>query len=143
MIHLLSPPLTPRYNGGQEAAIGSLKTRALHIASAAGRFGMWTCDDVENARLEANSQARPHGENGATPDELWETRTPISDAQRDEFRRAVACASILEEQKLIQPEPGCRPVPALNARERATVARRATRRALIELGYLLARRTGD
>ena len=32
--HLLSPPMTPRYNGAQEASIGSLKTRAMHIAAA-------------------------------------------------------------------------------------------------------------
>ncbi|MGA2498936.1 MAG: hypothetical protein ABSH20_14435, partial [Tepidisphaeraceae bacterium] len=76
--HLLSPPMTPRYNGAQEASIGSLKTRAMHIAAAAGRFGCWSCDDVEAARLEANRQARPQGINGPVPDELWETRCPIS-----------------------------------------------------------------
>lgn len=142
--HLLSPPLTPRYNGGQEAAIGSLKTRAIHIAAAAGRFDCWTCDDVENARLEANRQARPCGFNGPVPDELWETRCLISSQQRADFLLAVAFASTDEQRKLIQsiqPEPGCRPALALNATQRATVARRAIRRALVELGYLLARRT--
>jgi len=51
---LLSPPNTPRYNGSEEAGIGSLKTRALHIAAAQGRADHWTCDDVEAARIEAN-----------------------------------------------------------------------------------------
>ena len=116
----------------------------MHIAAAAGRFGCWSCDDVEAARLEANSQARPLGLTGPVPDELWETRCPISDPQRAEFLQAVALAGIQEQQKLsesIQRQPGLRPAAALTAPERATVARRAIRRALIELGYLLARRT--
>ena len=142
--HLLSPPVTPRYNGAQEASIGSLKTRALHIAAAAGRFGCWSCDDVEAARLEANSQGRPQGINGPVPDELWETRPPIFQQQRDQFICAVALAGELEQQKFsesIQQQPGLRPAAALTAPQRATVARRAIRRALVDLGFLLARRT--
>jgi len=142
--HLLSPPLTPRYNGAQEASIGSLKTRAMHIAAAAGRFGCWSCDDVEAACLEANSQARPQGKNGPVPDQLWETRCPISTQQRTDFLQAVAAATDLEQQKFIesvQQQPGLRPAAALTAIERATVARRAIRRALVDLGFLLARRT--
>ena len=142
--HLLSPPATPRYNGALEASNGSIKTRALHIAAAAGRFGCWTCDDVEAARLEANSQGRPQGINGPVPNELWETRCPISASQRADFRQAVAVASELEQGKIIesiQQQPGLRPAAALNALELAAAARRAIRRALVDLGFLLARRT--
>jgi hypothetical protein len=104
----------------------------------------WSCDDVEKARLEANRQARPLGENGPAPEQLWGTRLAISPQQRADFLRAVALARSVEEEKFLsaaQP-PGLRPAAVLlNAPERATVARRAIRRALIDLGYLVARRT--
>jgi len=136
--HLLSPPVTPRYNGGQEASIGSLKTRAQHLAAAAGRFTCWTCDDVEAARLEANSQSRPCGRYGPTPDQLWPPRAPISLPERTAFRQAVARAH--EAATLLGPGV---PTAPLNATQRATLARRAIRRALVECGYLLTRRTGN
>ena len=44
-------------------------------------------------------------------------------------------------KNLSQQQPGLRPAAALTAIERATVARRAIRRALVDLGFLLARRT--
>jgi len=37
---------------------------------------------------------------------------------------------------LLQAPPGCRPAEPLDANQRATVARRATRRVLVDLGYL-------
>ena len=108
------------------------------------RFGCWSCDDVEAARLEANRQARPQGINGPVPDELWETRCPISAQERTDFLQAVALAGELEQQKFIESmkqQPGLRPAAALTASQRATVARRAIRRVLVDLGFLLARRT--
>jgi transposase InsO family protein len=63
---LFSPAYTPRYNGAIEAGIGSLKTRTCHHAALDGRAA-WTCDDVEAARLEANTLAYPFGENSPTP----------------------------------------------------------------------------
>jgi transposase InsO family protein len=139
---LFSPPKTPRYNGSQEAGIGSLKTRALHIAAAQGRASHWTCDDVEAARIEANLQARPLGKNGPTPINLWEARTPVADAERLAFLRHLEIVRTEETQKLIHPPPGSRPAAdvQLGAKDRATVARRATRRVLLELGYLSVRR---
>jgi transposase InsO family protein len=142
---LLSPPKTPRYNGSEEAGIGSLKTRALHIAAAQGRADHWTCDDVEAARIEANLQARPLGKNGPTPIQLWEARRPVAGAERLAFLRRLTSARIDETQKLIDPLPGSRPAAdvELGAKDRATVARRATRRVLLELGYLLVRRIAN
>jgi transposase InsO family protein len=152
--HLLSPPKTPRYNGSQEAGIGALKTRALHIAAAHGRPDQWTCDDVEAARVEGNVQSRPWGRNGPAPIDRWEARTPITGAERAQFQAAVQLARQKEQQQMIEQlreqtkqKPGFRPAPAaagaaagtMNKHQRATIARRAIRRVLVELGYLLVR----
>lgn len=153
--HLRSPPKTPRYNGSQEAGIGALKTRALHIAAAHGRPDQWTCDDVEAARVEGNLQGRPWGRGGPAPIDRWEARTPITGEERDRFATAVRIAERDEEARMIEQireqlaqKPGCRPAPAaaagaaagtMNKQQRATVARRAIRRVLVELGYLLVR----
>jgi hypothetical protein len=82
---LLSPPRTPQYNGAVEAGIGSIKTRAHHIAALHGRPGEWTCDDVEAARLLANATARPNGRRAPTPQSAWRRRDDISLAQRNRF----------------------------------------------------------
>ena len=87
---LASPPETPRYNGACEAGIGSLKTRAQHLATLHGRPGEWTCDDVEGARLMANETARPRGFRGPTPDQMWRDRPALMLDFRDEFRRSVS-----------------------------------------------------
>jgi hypothetical protein len=53
-------------------------------------------------------------------------------------------AGELEQQNFIESmkqQPGLRPAAALTVSQRATVARRAIRRALVDLGFLLARRT--
>jgi len=142
---LFSPPRTPRYNGSEEAGIGSLKTRILHIAAVRGRIDHWTCDDVEAARIEANIQARPLGKNGPAPINLWEARTPVPDAERLRFLQRLDLLRAEEIQKLLQPSPGSCPASLsdLNAPDRAAVARRAIRRVLIELGYLSVRRIAN
>jgi transposase InsO family protein len=142
--HLRSPPLTPEYNGSQEAGIGVLKTRILHLAAAAGRIGFWTCDDVEAARLEANYQGRPFRSSGPTPHELWQPRLPILPDERTAFLQAVALAAAAETRKLLGPASDSTsggPALTLNASQRAIVTRRAIRRALVERGYLTTRRT--
>ena len=52
---LFSPARTPSYNGGIEAAIGSLKTRTQRLADQAGHPLLWTSAVVEAARQEANA----------------------------------------------------------------------------------------
>ena len=86
---LFSPPHTPRYNGSIEAGIGSLKTRTERHATRAGHPGYWTMDDVAAAQSEANATARPQGETGPTPDQLWTTRRPITRAERQMFQESV------------------------------------------------------
>jgi len=83
---LFSPTRTPRYNASIEAGNGSLKTRTERHAAQAGHPAYWTFDDVEHARAEANSTARPHGPIGPTPNQLWETRRPITMEQRSAFQ---------------------------------------------------------
>jgi transposase InsO family protein len=137
--HLLSPPMTPRYNGSKEAGIGSLKTRTLHIAAAHGRPDHWTCDDVEAARAEANLQARPWRRTGPAPIEVWEQRAAVTDDERTRFRAALDIAMRNENQKIKERMPGSSRESAagdpandpLNAIQRATVARRAIRRVLL------------
>jgi transposase InsO family protein len=146
IVHLLSPPMTPRYNGGIEAGNGAVKLRAMLVAGTHGRSDCWTMDGVEMARREANAQARPWGRNGASPEERWNNRTPISPEQRAAFGATVALHLVEELEKMTkqnQPQPGLRPAVALNDTDRATVARRSVRRALLDLGLLFVRRIAN
>jgi transposase InsO family protein len=127
VIPLFSPARMPRYNGAIEAGIGSLKTRTDQHASHHGRAGHWTLDDLSAAQAQANTQARPQGPTGPTPDELWTTRRRLTPADRALFRAA------LERQRhAFQVQEG---LPANPAQQR-TQDRPAIRRALEELGYL-------
>ncbi|MBL9149570.1 MAG: transposase family protein [Phycisphaerae bacterium] len=152
--HLRSPPGTPRYNGSVEAGIGSLKARLRAIASARGRPAAPTADDLEEARLEANELSRPWGERGPTPGERWKTRRHAAAAEREALAAAIASASREETLKLWRrrAEGGNAEISvcaaeadailnSLDATDRATVARRAIRRALEAHGYLISRRT--
>jgi hypothetical protein len=102
---LRSPPYTPWYNGACEAGGGSLKTRAFHLAAAAGRPARWTCDDVERARLELNATARPWGAAGPTPGERWAARAPIAAELRATFRREVAAGLAAARAEVADPTP--------------------------------------
>lgn len=86
---LYSPPRCPRYNGAIEASIGALGTRAHHAAVAAGHPGYWTCDDIEAARVAANTIAHPPA---STPLAQWQHATPISRAERRGFVAHCAAA---------------------------------------------------
>ncbi|MCE9566564.1 MAG: DDE-type integrase/transposase/recombinase, partial [Planctomycetes bacterium] len=90
VVSLLSPPYWPRYNGAIEAGIGSLKDRTEAAACRAGHAGYWTWDDVAQARLEANTLARPRGASGPSPEEAWASRMPITSEERAACRRTLA-----------------------------------------------------
>jgi hypothetical protein len=127
---LFSPARTPRYNGAVEAGIGSLKTRAHHLAAAAGRPEEWTLDDVEEARCVANDLGRPAGASGPTPEERWRDRVPILPAHRHDFRLRIARA--LRGLRLSDPAEEARP-----GRSRRDALRRAAiTRALTDMGLL-------
>lgn len=135
VLQLLSPPGTPRYNGSCEAGIGSLKTRAHHESARNDRPGLWTCDDVEAARQQANQTARPWGWNHPTPDGAWTGRRPITEAQREELAAAVAR---YEDETRIERGylPGVDPGPYAQA----SIRRVALSRALVACGYVVMRR---
>jgi transposase InsO family protein len=123
---LFSPPHTPEYNGSIEAGIGSLKTRTERYATRADHPAYWTCDDVAAAQSEANATARPQGETGPTPNELWQTRRTITAEERRLF------------QKAVQRQRGELGVNEdLSSKEERRMQREAIRRALVEHGFLL------
>jgi transposase InsO family protein len=123
---LFSPPHTPEYNGSIEAGIGSLKTRTERYATRADHPAYWTSDDVAAAQSEANATARPRGEAGPTPDQLWQTRRPITVAERVRFQEAVLW------QRQVLGEMECLPTM-----EERRMQREAIRCALVEHSILL------
>jgi transposase InsO family protein len=129
---LFSPPRTPAYNGSCEAAIGSLKKRTAAAAERQGHEQEWTSDDLEQARENANTTARPRGPRGATPDEAWQQRTPISIAERHGFAQTVRGLRSQVRQAWGWPAD-----QELARREEAVLQREVLRRALVEHGYLL------
>lgn len=135
---LVSPPSTPEYNGGCEAGIGALKTRAHHQAARRGYPGEWTCCDVETARVLANRTARPHGHRGPSPEDVWEKRVPISMTERRAFRGKVDAFEKEELNKAI--DHARKRSTVINAHQPNVLTRRAIRRALVELDYLVIRR---
>lgn len=156
--HLRSPAATPRYNGAVEAGIGSLKARLRAIAASNGRADQPTCDDLEQARLEANDEARArsgacepetNGIQGLSPDEHRNAHAPVTALQRRLFNDAVERATREHASKLAAARWTAGAAPAstddqfesLGASDRAIVARRAIRQALETLGYLTSRRT--
>jgi transposase InsO family protein len=142
VINLLSPPLTPRYNGSIEATAGQLKTRAALIAMQQ-TCGTWSSDILEAARLSANALNRPWGPSAPTPDRRWQERPPISAPERADFAALVGRKTIditastqRERRHFGLPEQ-------LTAACAATVARTAIRQALVELGLLFIRRPAN
>ncbi len=133
--NLFSPAATPRYNGSIEAGMGPLTAGIFYHAAAHGRGDRWLSDDVEAAREQINHATCPWGSGGPTPWQQWQSRVPISaddhrllkEAIQAAIREHLASEGMCEDEVLL-PET------------RAAVVRAATRRALIELGYLEARR---
>lgn len=135
VLPLYSPPRTPRYNGAIEAGIGSIKTRAHYESARHDRPGVWTCDDVEAARLSANETPGGAGAVAASPGDRWARRAPITAQERQRFLEAYRRHERAERAQRALP-----PAVALSQREQDSIDRVAISRALIELGYLLVRR---
>jgi transposase InsO family protein len=135
---LSSPPLTPRYNGGIEAGIGSLKERTNAAAARAGHPAFWTPDDLAVAVSEANLLARPRGLDGPSPELIWQARTPIAEPERGLFRSRVRDA-LAEAVEANGRDGACESTAGKVWSERA-MARVAIRRTLETCGYLTYRR---
>ncbi len=131
VVHLLSPPYTPEYNGACEAGIGGLKTRTHEQAALAGHPGWWTADDAEAARCIGNELHRPYGPMAATPAEVWHARQPITDEERDAF-----IAAVERHRDSIMRDSGYTRGEAVSPATRASWDRTAIRRALVECGLL-------
>ena len=131
---LFSPPGTPAYNGSVEAGIGSLEVRAFYESARHDRPGEWTCDDVAAARRQANETAHPWGLGGPTPDQAWDTRSPITEPDAQQFRSAY---DLHRERECA--ERRITPWQERSRWLRASIDRVALSRALIERGYLLIR----
>ena len=146
MAHLRGPPLTPRYNGSIERSAGCLKARIAQIVTRrGGEPGCWTSDDIETARITANTLCRPWGPSRPTPQECWDARPRISPRLRARFVAQVArCQRGITRTLLTQQvRRGLPRATTLSAGQRATVARAAIRRALVALGLLRFRRTAN
>ena len=109
VVNLLSPPLTPRYNGSIEATAGSLKARAALIAQQQS-CDIWTGDILESARLAANALSWPRGPSAPTPGEHWLGRRQIQPSQRVPLAALIAKKTDQITQS-IQREPTKRASP--------------------------------
>ena len=123
---LYSPSRCPRYNGSIEASVGAIATRAHHMAAAAGHPGLWTTDDVEAARVEANMTSHRRDGYTQTARDWWTRARVITRTERHRFLRAY-------QQQLAH----LRPAPAHVQRRLAIV------RTLDVLGYVSIKRRGD
>jgi transposase InsO family protein len=138
---LLSPPLTPQYNGSVEATAGQLKTRAAILAEL--NECQWTSDIIETARITTNVLLRPWGISAHTPAQRWENRSPIKSEQRQTITMLIM-EKTTEITRSIQTERLAKGLdPTFTAACTAAVARTAIRRALVELGHLQVRRPAD
>jgi transposase InsO family protein len=135
VIMLFSPPYWPRYNGAIEAGIGSLKSRSEYHAACQGRPGHWIWDDIDWALAQANTNVRPHGLCGTTPDQAWEARPTITQEERSLFHTSVH--RYADEVCAQDGWPSTGPLETMAQR---AVDRQAIQRALVEHGYLLFRR---
>ena len=132
---LFSPPLSPAYNGSIEASIGSMKKRTQRHSELAGHDGIWTSSDLDRARIEANTTARPRRLHGLTPQQVWDARPPLDAEEHARFDATVAQLQIEAriERGLFIDEP-------LTRAEQAAVDRVAFSRALVAHDLLLFRR---
>jgi transposase InsO family protein len=99
IVPLRSPPVTPRYNGSCEAGIGAMKVRTHYEAARNGCAGVWTSEDLEAARRQANEYHHPQGHTHFTPHQLWQSRAQIAYTERERFHLAVEQARRKQQQK--------------------------------------------
>jgi transposase InsO family protein len=135
VVLLLSPIRTPRYNGGAEAGIGSMKRRTHIEAALHGRVGCWTSDDLEAARSQANETGRPWGRTKGTPAEVWASREPVLDVDRRRFAE-----DLKYYRDKVRKENGYLLDAGIDRKTAARIERLAMARALVARGILEIRR---
>lgn len=124
IVHLLSPPRCPRYNGTIEATIRWLKLATMHQAVLSGDALVWTPDALEKAKGITNTVRRSRERALA---EGTSSRWPvITDGERAHFKDSVRG---FEEMLL---EQGGLALEGAGAIDRRSPARRqAIERALV------------
>jgi len=131
ILHLRNPRATPQYNDGScEAAGGSQKKTTEDQAALAAHPGRWTREDFQRARPIRNRLGRPWGHRGSTPEEVWQTREPITLPQRRQLNATVD--RYRQEERTRRGIPDEAPLDAAHA----SVDRVAISRALKQHGYL-------
>jgi len=132
VVPLFSPPGCPGYNGACEASIGSLKKRIAYQAGQAGRAGLWSRNDAEMARRQANEVMRPWEAHGPSPADVWSNRQAVTSSERASFQASVR--RLEQEQR----EAGGITMDAeLDHYQQAATDRVAIRRALVAHGLLV------
>jgi hypothetical protein len=132
---LVSPPYHPPYNGSVESGNRWMKLRTNHQACLRGCRGDWSVADMEKAQRIANEFTTSPVDRTRSPQEVWESREPVSDETRRAFLDRVK-----DEQVRARVELGLLGSRELTARQRAEVERTAIRRALVAHGILQYRR---
>jgi transposase InsO family protein len=131
VVHLLSPPRSPGYNGVVEVAMQWLKPRTEHAARRDGHADALWPENFAQACMIANEMTRSERTGGRRPIDLWQARGAITDGERRAFIDEVA----INERALRQSLEG---VPGKRALAKAR--RDAIRRALVAHGFLRVRR---
>ena len=132
---LLSPPGTPQFNGSCEAGCGAVKSYAFHEAARNDRPHAWTPDDVEAGRCRSNIIPRQDDPFGRTPDQIFESRDPVSPGERAAFHFAY-----LHHEEEVRAELELEPGVEISVHEQDRVDRLALSRALVQEGFLFFRR---
>jgi transposase InsO family protein len=128
---LYSPARRPQYNGSCERNNGCLKCQSHHAAALVGHSDWWSTEDTAAARATLNATIRPWGHTGPTPDERWQSRELLSDAERTSFRTVVAT-----NQREVRLEMNYPLDVVLAHYPQAAVDRIAIQRALVSQGLL-------
>ena len=98
---LYSPCRWPRYNGGIEASIGALTARTHHGAAAAGHPEYWRCENLEAARVTANTIARRP--TGRSAWQCWCAAPPITARERRRFQACCTDAVSQADSRTVTP----------------------------------------
>ena len=126
IIHLLSRPRYPSYNGSIESTNRWMKLRTRHQAWLLGSAQSWSAEALERAKEIANAHL-----SWKAPDAIWKARPVIPDAFRKVFTESVALfeAAFLEEA-------GLDPSGDAHSGDAAEARRKAIERALVAHGIL-------
>jgi hypothetical protein len=127
ILHLRSPVATPQYNGSCEAAGGSHKRMTDDQAALAAHPGHWTTSDLQQARMIRNRLGRRK----PTPEQVWQSRQPLTSTQRSQLNTTVR--RYRQEERTRR---GIRDEAILGGAAQASVDRVAIGRALKQHGYL-------